>query len=80
MGRGSVGPRPRPRNSAGGGLFDLAEDIPGPSTEAFSKLAKSTGTVIIASLFEKRAKGVYHNTAVVFDADEDLDIPDFLKG
>ena len=49
--------------------FDLAETIPGPSTEAFSKLAKLSGTVIIASLFEKRASGVYHNTAVVFDAD-----------
>jgi N-carbamoylputrescine amidase len=49
--------------------FDLAETIPGPSTEAFSKLAKATKTVIVAPLFEKRAKGVYHNTAVVFDAD-----------
>lgn len=49
--------------------FDLAETIPGPSTEAFSRLAKSSGTVIIASLFEKRASGVYHNTAVVIDAD-----------
>jgi N-carbamoylputrescine amidase len=49
--------------------FDLAETIPGPSTEAFSKLAKLTQTVIIASLFEKRASGVYHNTAVVIDAD-----------
>lgn len=52
--------------------FDLAETIPGPSTEAFSKLARQTGTVIIAPLFEKRAAGVYHNTAVVFDADGKL--------
>ncbi len=49
--------------------FDLAEKIPGPSTDAFSKLAKLSKTVIIASLFEKRASGVYHNTAVVIDAD-----------
>ena len=49
--------------------FDLAESIPGPSTEAFSKLAKLSSTVIIASLFEKRASGIYHNTAVVIDAD-----------
>ena len=49
--------------------FDLAETIPGPSTEAFSKAAKSTKTVIIAPLFEKRAAGIYHNTAVVIDAD-----------
>ncbi len=49
--------------------FDLAETIPGPSTEAFSKLAKLSKTVIIAALFEKRASGVYHNTAVVIDAD-----------
>ncbi len=49
--------------------FDLAETIPGPSTEAFSKLARSTKTVIIVPLFEKRASGIYHNTAVVIDAD-----------
>ena len=49
--------------------FDLAETIPGPSTEAFSKIAKSSRTVIVAPLFEKRASGVYHNTAVVIDAD-----------
>ena len=52
--------------------FDLAETIPGPSTAAFSKLAKATDTVIVASLFEKRASGVYHNTAVVIDADGKL--------
>jgi N-carbamoylputrescine amidase len=49
--------------------FALAERIPGPSTEAFAKLAKKHKIVVIASLFEKRAAGVYHNTAVVFDAD-----------
>ena len=52
--------------------FSLAETIPGPSTEAFQKLAKRHGVVIIASLFEKRAAGVYHNTAVVIDADGSL--------
>lgn len=49
--------------------FKLAEPIPGPSTDAFQKLAKKRGVVIIASLFEKRAAGVYHNTAVIIDAD-----------
>jgi N-carbamoylputrescine amidase len=50
-------------------FFKLAEPIPGPSTDAFTKLAKKHGVVIIASLFEKRAAGLYHNTAVVIDAD-----------
>ncbi len=50
-------------------LFELAETIPGPSTEALSKLALSKRVVIIASLFERRAPGIYHNTAVVIDAD-----------
>src|ERR671926_244966 len=50
-------------------FFKLAETIPGPSTDAFSKLAKKHRAVIIASLFEKRAHGLYHNTAVVIDAD-----------
>src|SRR5678816_2466423 len=49
--------------------FKLAESIPGPSTEAFQKLAKKYKVVIIASLFEKRAAGVYHNTAAIIDAD-----------
>ena len=49
--------------------FALAEKIPGPSTDAFCKLAKQHAVVIIASLFEKRAAGVYHNTAAVIDAD-----------
>jgi len=50
-------------------LFDLAEPIPGPSTEALGRLAASRKVVIVASLFERRAAGVYHNTAVVLDAD-----------
>ena len=49
--------------------FDLAEPIPGPSTERLGKLAKRHGVVLVSSLFEKRAAGLYHNTAVVFDAD-----------
>ena len=52
--------------------FQLAEAIPGPSTEAFQKLARKHGVVIIASLFEKRASGLYHNTAVIIDADGSL--------
>src|SRR5215813_5235490 len=52
--------------------FDLAEPIPGPSTEAFSKLAAAHGVVIIGSLFERRAPGLYHNTAVVIDTDGKL--------
>src|SRR5260370_20059288 len=50
-------------------LFDLAEPIPGPSTERLGQVARETGAVIIASLFERRAAGVYHNTAAVLDAD-----------
>ncbi len=49
--------------------FKLAEPIPGPSTEAFSAVAKELGIVIIASLFEKRTQGIYHNTTAVLDAD-----------
>ncbi len=52
--------------------FDLAEPIPGPSTAAFQKLAKKRGVVIIASLFERRAAGLYHNTAAIIDADGSL--------
>ena len=52
--------------------FALAEKIPGPSTEAFSKLAKKHKVVVIASLFEKRAAGLYHNTAAIIDADGSL--------
>ena len=52
--------------------FKLAEPIPGPSTAAFQKLAKKYKVVIIASLFEKRSSGLYHNTAVIIDADGSL--------
>jgi N-carbamoylputrescine amidase len=53
-------------------FFKLAETIPGPSTDAISKLAKRHKTVVVASLFEKRASGLYHNTAAVIDADGSL--------
>ena len=49
--------------------FNLAESIPGPSTERFGKLAKELGVVIVTSLFERRATGLYHNTAVVIERD-----------
>lgn len=51
------------------GRFDLAEPIPGPSTEQFGSLAAELGIVLVTSLFEKRAPGLYHNTAVVFETD-----------
>ena len=50
-------------------LFDLAEPIPGPSTDFFGTLARQFGVVIVASLFERRAAGLYHNTAVVIEKD-----------
>src|SRR5262245_6542636 len=50
-------------------LFDLAEEIPGPTTQRLASLAKALGRVIVASIFERRSAGVYHNTAVVLDAD-----------
>ena len=50
-------------------LFDLAETIPGPTTTRLSQVARQQGIVLVASLFEKRAAGVYHNTAVIFDSD-----------
>ena len=50
-------------------FFKLAETIPGPSTDAFAKIAKKHNAVVIASIFEKRAAGLYHNTAVIIDAD-----------
>ncbi len=50
-------------------MFDLAEPIPGPSTQAFGELAKDLGIVIVCSLFERRAPGIYHNTAVVLERD-----------
>ena len=49
--------------------FDLAESIPGPSTDFYGSLAREHGVVIVTSLFERRAVGLYHNTAVVIDAD-----------
>ncbi|MEY3368967.1 MAG: hypothetical protein RI973_2122 [Bacteroidota bacterium] len=51
------------------GNFDLAESIPGPSTERFGAIAKELGIVLVTSLFERRAPGLYHNTAVVFEKD-----------
>jgi N-carbamoylputrescine amidase len=53
-------------------LFDLAEPVPGPTTEALASVAKEAGVVVIASLFERRAAGLYHNTAAVIDADGKL--------
>ncbi len=50
-------------------LFDLGETIPGPSTETFGQLARELGVVVVLSLFEKRAAGLYHNTAVVLEKD-----------
>jgi N-carbamoylputrescine amidase len=50
-------------------MFDLAEPIPGPDTEIFARAAKEHGVVLVTSLFEKRAPGLYHNTAVVFEKD-----------
>src|ERR1043166_7716729 len=52
--------------------FKLAETIPGPTTDAFQKLARKHQVVVIASLFERRAAGVYHNTAALIDADGSL--------
>ncbi|MBP3251086.1 MAG: carbon-nitrogen hydrolase [Prevotella sp.] len=49
--------------------FDLAETIPGPSTDIYGRLAKELGVVLVTSLFERRAPGLYHNTAVVFEKD-----------
>ena len=53
-------------------FFQLAESIPGPSTDALAKVAKARGVVVVASLFERRAAGLYHNTAAVIDADGSL--------
>ena len=53
-------------------LFDLAEPIPGPSTKLYCELAKKLGVVIVASLFEKRAAGLYHNTAVVIESNGEI--------
>jgi N-carbamoylputrescine amidase len=53
-------------------LFDLAETIPGPSTNKLGQIAKELGVVIVASLFEKRAVGLYHNTAVVLETNGEI--------
>jgi N-carbamoylputrescine amidase len=53
-------------------LFDTAESIPGPSTEVLSEVARAEGVVVIASLFERRAAGLYHNTVAVLEADGSL--------
>jgi N-carbamoylputrescine amidase len=52
--------------------FDLAESIPGKSTEIFSRIASNNNVVLVTSLFEKRAPGIYHNTAVVFERDGNI--------
>ena len=53
-------------------LFDLAESVPGPTTESLARLARELQVAIVGSVFERRAAGVYHNTAVVMDADGSL--------
>jgi N-carbamoylputrescine amidase len=53
-------------------IFDLAESVPGPSTEVLTRLAKDLNVAIVASLFERRAAGLYHNTAAIVDATGDL--------
>src|SRR5438874_11954797 len=53
-------------------LFDLAEPIPGPSSDRLAAAAKANGVAVVGSLFEKRMPGVYHNTATVYDADGKL--------
>ncbi len=53
-------------------LFDLAEPIPGPTTEALGKIAKKTGMAIVGSIFERRTAGVYHNTAAIIERDGTL--------
>ena len=50
-------------------LFDLAEPVPGPSTEALGRAAKESGVAVVAPIFERRAAGLYHNSAVILDAD-----------
>jgi N-carbamoylputrescine amidase len=50
-------------------LFDLAHAVPGPDTDYYSRVAREAGVVLVTSLFERRAPGLYHNTAVVFDSD-----------
>jgi len=54
-------------------LFALAESIPGPTTETLGRLARELGIVIIASLFERRSAGLYHNTAAIIGADGEIE-------
>src|SRR5215470_19827869 len=49
-------------------LFDLAEPVPGPSTEALARVAREVGAAVVAPIFERRAPGLYHNSAAVIDA------------
>jgi len=60
---------PYPCQSEDSARFDWAEPVPGPSTEALSKVAAARGVAVVASLFERRSAGLYHNTAVTIDAD-----------
>ncbi len=60
---------PYPCQSEDARFFDLAEPIPGPTTEALGAVAEARRVVILGSIFEKRAEGIYHNTAVIIDAD-----------
>ncbi|MEK6566959.1 MAG: nitrilase-related carbon-nitrogen hydrolase, partial [Bacteroidota bacterium] len=53
-------------------FFDLAETVPGPTTEVLGKLAKALGVVIVAPVFERRAPGVYHNSAAIIDSNGSL--------
>src|SRR6266436_1935480 len=53
-------------------LFDLAEPVPGPTTQALAEVAREKNVVVIASVFEKRARGLYHNTAAMLDSDGTL--------
>ena len=63
---------PYPCQSEDPARFEWAESVPGPSTEAIAKLAAARGVAVVASLFERRAAGVYHNTVAVIDADGSL--------
>lgn len=63
---------PYPCQSEDHRMFDLAESIPGPTTDALAKIAQQYGVVIVAPLFERRAPGVYHNSVAVLDADGSL--------
>src|SRR6185503_19648268 len=53
-------------------LFDLAETVPGPSTETLGRAAREAGVVVVAPIFERRAPGLYHNSAVILDANGEI--------